>query len=150
MKKPRTAREIETEAAADRRSRTRGARLPGGEAMAMLARRGFRPSEARLTYRSRVIWKKKQPSGFRNSLAIMLSASFCAGLSGRRKDSPPRKPRNTSSGLSRRRVQSPLSAWAWPSGYLEAAIGWSGPQRALVERSSGTWRVSSSTASDST
>jgi len=48
MMKPRTAREIETEAAADRRSRTRGARLPGGEAMAMLARRGFRPSKARL------------------------------------------------------------------------------------------------------
>ena len=48
MKKPRTAREIEIAAAADRRSRTRGVPLPGGEVLAMLARRGFRPTRARL------------------------------------------------------------------------------------------------------
>jgi hypothetical protein len=48
MNKPRTAREIEIAAAADRRSRTRRAPLPIGEALAMLARRGFRPTKARL------------------------------------------------------------------------------------------------------
>jgi hypothetical protein len=48
MKKPPTAREIEIAAAADRRSTARKARLPGGEAMAMLVRRGFRPTKARL------------------------------------------------------------------------------------------------------
>ena len=48
MKKPRTAREIEIEAAADRASRTQGVPLPRGEVLAMLARRGFRPTKARL------------------------------------------------------------------------------------------------------
>jgi len=48
MGKLRTARELEIAAAADLRSRTRAAPLPGGEVLAMLARRGFRPSKARL------------------------------------------------------------------------------------------------------
>ena len=48
MRKLRSARELEIAAAADRRSRTRGAVLPRGEALAMLARRGFRPTKARL------------------------------------------------------------------------------------------------------
>jgi hypothetical protein len=48
MKKLRTAREMEIAAAADRRPRSRGVPLPGGEALAMLVRRGFRPTKARL------------------------------------------------------------------------------------------------------
>jgi hypothetical protein len=48
MKKPRTAREMEIAAAADQRSRTRGAPLACGEVLAMLARRGFRPTQAQL------------------------------------------------------------------------------------------------------
>jgi hypothetical protein len=47
MKKPRTAREMEIAAAADRRSRARGVPVPCGEALAMLVRRGFRPTKAR-------------------------------------------------------------------------------------------------------
>jgi len=48
MNKPRTARELEIEAAAARSSRPQRALLPCGEAMAMLARRGLRPRKARL------------------------------------------------------------------------------------------------------
>jgi hypothetical protein len=48
MKKPPSAREMEIAAAADRRSRTQGVPLPRGEVLAMLARRGFRPTKARL------------------------------------------------------------------------------------------------------
>jgi len=48
MKKSRTARELEIEAAAARPPRPQRAFLPCGEAMAMLARRGLRPSQARL------------------------------------------------------------------------------------------------------
>ena len=49
MRKLRTARELEIAAAADRRSRIRGTMLPcGEEALAMLVRRGFRPTKARL------------------------------------------------------------------------------------------------------
>ncbi len=48
MKKARTARELEIEAAAARPPRPQKALLPCGEAMAMLARRGLRPSKARL------------------------------------------------------------------------------------------------------
>jgi hypothetical protein len=48
MKKSRTARELEIEAAAARPMKLRKAPLPIGEAMAMLARRGLRPSKARL------------------------------------------------------------------------------------------------------
>ena len=48
MRKLPTAREIEITAAADGPPRTRVATLPAGEALAMLARRGFRPSNARL------------------------------------------------------------------------------------------------------
>jgi hypothetical protein len=48
MRKLRTAHEIEMAAAADGPPRTRVATLPAGEALAMLARRGFRPSKARL------------------------------------------------------------------------------------------------------
>jgi hypothetical protein len=48
MKKLRTAREIEIAAAAALQSRTRSVLLPRGEVLAMLARRGFRPTQARL------------------------------------------------------------------------------------------------------
>ena len=48
MKKARTARELEIEAAAARPPRPQSALLPCGEAMAMLARRGLRPGKARL------------------------------------------------------------------------------------------------------
>lgn len=48
MTKSRTARELEMEAAAARPPRARKALRPAGEAMAMLARRGLRPSKARL------------------------------------------------------------------------------------------------------
>jgi hypothetical protein len=48
MKKLSSAREMEIAAAADRPPRTQGAPLPRGEALAMLVRRGFRPTKARL------------------------------------------------------------------------------------------------------
>jgi hypothetical protein len=48
VKKARTARELEIEAAAVRPPRPQGTLLPCGEAMAMLARRGLRPSKSRL------------------------------------------------------------------------------------------------------
>ena len=48
MNKARTARELETEAAAARPPRPQGTLLPCGEAMAMLSRRGLRPSKSRL------------------------------------------------------------------------------------------------------
>ena len=48
MKKDCTARELEIEAAAARPPRPQGTLLPCGEAMAMLARRGLRPSRARV------------------------------------------------------------------------------------------------------
>jgi hypothetical protein len=48
MRKPRSARELEIEAATERPARTRGVRFPHGEVFAMLVRRGFRPSKARL------------------------------------------------------------------------------------------------------
>jgi len=48
MKKARTARELEIEAAAARPPRPQGILLPCGEAMAMLARRGLRPRQSPL------------------------------------------------------------------------------------------------------
>jgi hypothetical protein len=48
MKRLRTARELEMEAARARPPRAPKALRPGGEEMAMLARRGLRPSQARL------------------------------------------------------------------------------------------------------
>jgi hypothetical protein len=48
VKKARTARELEIEAAAARLPKLQKALLPCGEAMAMLARRGLRPGVARL------------------------------------------------------------------------------------------------------
>jgi len=48
MKKPHTAREIEIAAACDKRPGPREVPLPCGETLAMLARRGFRPTQARL------------------------------------------------------------------------------------------------------
>ena len=48
MKKARTARELEIQAAAARPPRPQKALQPCGEAMAMLARRGLRPGKARL------------------------------------------------------------------------------------------------------
>ena len=48
MRKLPSAREIELAAAADRRSRAQGAALPRSEPLAMLVRRGFRPSQAKL------------------------------------------------------------------------------------------------------
>jgi hypothetical protein len=48
MKKAQTAREMETAAAAARPPRPRRALLPSGEAMAMLMRRGLRPSKSHL------------------------------------------------------------------------------------------------------
>ncbi len=48
MKKARTAREMEIAAAAARPPKPHRALVPGSEAMAMLARRGLRPSKARL------------------------------------------------------------------------------------------------------
>ena len=48
MRKARTARELEFEAAAARPPRPQGTLLPCGEAMAMLARRSLRPSKSRL------------------------------------------------------------------------------------------------------
>jgi len=48
MKKARTARELEIQAAAARPPRPAETLLPCGEAMAMLARRGLRPTRARL------------------------------------------------------------------------------------------------------
>jgi hypothetical protein len=48
MKKARTARELELEAAAARPPRQPATLLPGGEAMAMLARRGLRPTKSPL------------------------------------------------------------------------------------------------------
>lgn len=47
MRKQRTARELEFAAAADRRSRVPDVPIPRGEVLAMLARRGFRPSIGR-------------------------------------------------------------------------------------------------------
>jgi hypothetical protein len=48
VKKTRTARELEIEAVAARPPQPQGTLLPCGEAMAMLARRGLRPSKSRL------------------------------------------------------------------------------------------------------
>ena len=48
MRKPRSARELEIAAATERPARTRGVPFPHGEVFAMLVRRGFRPSKARL------------------------------------------------------------------------------------------------------
>jgi len=48
MRKAPTTRELEIEAAAARPPRPQGTLLPCGEAMAMLARRGLRPSKSRL------------------------------------------------------------------------------------------------------
>ena len=47
MRKARTARELELEAAAARPLRPQGTLFPNAEAMAMLARRGLRPSKSR-------------------------------------------------------------------------------------------------------
>ena len=47
MRKARTARELELEAAAARPPRPKGMLFPNAEAMAMLARRGLRPSKSR-------------------------------------------------------------------------------------------------------
>ena len=47
MKKARTARELELEAAAARAPLPKGPQFPNAEAMAMLARRGLRPSKSR-------------------------------------------------------------------------------------------------------
>ena len=63
MKKKATARELEIKAVATRPPRPQGRLLPCGEAMAMLARRGLRPSKSRLDLPFPVDLAEEQASG---------------------------------------------------------------------------------------